>query len=81
MDAYGTEVERVMKRLFDSLAEKVIENHTAGDPMRGDIKWTNLSRRTSPLMNGPAPNIPKSPLKPTRNRWRRDNGASVSPQA
>ena len=24
---------------------KVIENHTAGDPMRGDIKWTNLSRR------------------------------------
>jgi Rhodopirellula transposase DDE domain len=24
---------------------KVIEHHTAGDPMRGDIKWTNLSRR------------------------------------
>ena len=24
---------------------KVIENHTAGDPMRGDIKGTNLSRR------------------------------------
>jgi hypothetical protein len=24
---------------------KVIENHTAGDPMRGEIKWTNLSRR------------------------------------
>ena len=24
---------------------KVIENHTAGDPMRGDIKWTNMSRR------------------------------------
>jgi DDE family transposase len=23
----------------------VIENHTAGDPMRGDVKWTNLSRR------------------------------------
>ena len=117
MDAYATEVERVMKRSFDSLSEKdrrrdavveatkldhggveymaglygcdpktirqgqaswrartawtlvasekrgwtkttdrhrpgpsrnflkVIENHTAGDPMRADIKWTDLSRR------------------------------------
>ena len=23
---------------------KVLEDHTAGDPMRGDVKWTNLSR-------------------------------------
>jgi hypothetical protein len=23
----------------------VLEDHTAGDPMRGDVKWTNLSRR------------------------------------
>jgi hypothetical protein len=23
----------------------VLQDHTAGDPMRGDIKWTNLSRR------------------------------------
>lgn len=25
---------------------KVLEDHTAGDPMRTDVKWTNLSRRT-----------------------------------
>ena len=24
---------------------KVLSNHTAGDPMREDVKWTNLSRR------------------------------------
>src|SRR3954463_11855563 len=24
---------------------KVLEDHTAGDPMRLEIKWTNLSRR------------------------------------
>jgi hypothetical protein len=24
---------------------KVLEDHTAGDPMRSDVKWTNLSRR------------------------------------
>ena len=24
---------------------KVLEHHTAGDPMRADVKWTNLSRR------------------------------------
>jgi hypothetical protein len=24
---------------------KVLEDHTAGDPMRGEVKWTNLSRR------------------------------------
>jgi Rhodopirellula transposase DDE domain len=24
---------------------KVLEDHTAGDPMRADVKWTNLSRR------------------------------------
>jgi hypothetical protein len=24
---------------------KVIEDHTAGDPMRGEVRWTNLSRR------------------------------------
>jgi hypothetical protein len=24
---------------------KVLEDHTAGDPMRGELKWTNLSRR------------------------------------
>ena len=24
---------------------KVLEDHTAGDPMRLDVKWTNLSRR------------------------------------
>jgi hypothetical protein len=24
---------------------KVLEDHTAGDPMRTDVKWTNLSRR------------------------------------
>src|ERR1700709_1526338 len=23
---------------------KVLEDHTAGDPMRGEVKWTNLSR-------------------------------------
>jgi hypothetical protein len=23
---------------------KVLEDHTAGDPMRSDVKWTNLSR-------------------------------------
>ena len=23
---------------------KVLEDHTAGDPMRADVKWTNLSR-------------------------------------
>jgi hypothetical protein len=23
---------------------KILEDHTAGDPMRGDVKWTNLSR-------------------------------------
>lgn len=23
----------------------MLEDHTAGDPMRGDVKWTNLSRR------------------------------------
>jgi hypothetical protein len=23
---------------------KTLEDHTAGDPMRGDVKWTNLSR-------------------------------------
>jgi hypothetical protein len=31
-----------------ALAEKflkIIEHHTAGDPKRGDITWTNLSRR------------------------------------
>ena len=22
----------------------MLEDHTAGDPMRGDVKWTNLSR-------------------------------------
>jgi hypothetical protein len=34
---------------FDATIEanfrKVLENHTAGDPMRLDVKWTNLSRR------------------------------------
>ncbi len=25
----------------------VLEDHTAGDPMREDVKWTNLSRRHS----------------------------------
>src|SRR5262245_26531209 len=24
---------------------KVLEDHTAGDPMRADVRWTNLSRR------------------------------------
>ena len=24
---------------------KVLQDHTAGDPMRADVKWTNLSRR------------------------------------
>ena len=24
---------------------KVLEDHTAGDPMRPEVKWTNLSRR------------------------------------
>jgi hypothetical protein len=24
---------------------KVLEDHTAGDPMRMEVKWTNLSRR------------------------------------
>ena len=24
---------------------KVLHDHTAGDPMRADVKWTNLSRR------------------------------------
>ena len=24
---------------------QVIEHHTAGDPMRLEVKWTNLSRR------------------------------------
>src|SRR4029077_2295071 len=23
---------------------RVLEDHTAGDPMRSDVKWTNLSR-------------------------------------
>jgi hypothetical protein len=23
----------------------VLRDHTAGDPMRADVKWTNLSRR------------------------------------
>ena len=30
MDAYGTEVERVMKRLFDSLAEKDRRRYACG---------------------------------------------------
>src|SRR4051812_31138528 len=25
--------------------QKVLEDHTAGDPMRLEVKWTNLSRR------------------------------------
>ena len=25
---------------------KVLQDHTAGDPMRADVKWTNLSRPT-----------------------------------
>ena len=39
------------KRLIDlcpTLEEnflKVLHDHTAGDPMRADVKWTNLSRR------------------------------------
>ena len=24
---------------------KVLQDHTAGDPMRAEVKWTNLSRR------------------------------------
>ena len=38
------------KKLVEISAEleanflKVLEDHTAGDPMRGDVKWTNLSR-------------------------------------
>ena len=24
---------------------EVLEDHTAGDPMRPEVKWTNLSRR------------------------------------
>ena len=24
---------------------KVIQDHTAGDPMRANVKWTNLSRK------------------------------------
>jgi len=34
--------------ISDTLEEnffKVLEDHTAGDPMRGEVKWTNLSRR------------------------------------
>jgi hypothetical protein len=25
--------------------QAVLEDHTAGDPMRAEVKWTNLSRR------------------------------------
>jgi hypothetical protein len=25
--------------------QTVLRDHTAGDPMREDVKWTNLSRR------------------------------------
>src|SRR5208283_2771283 len=38
------------KKLVEISAEleanflKVLQDHTAGDPMRGDVKWTNLSR-------------------------------------
>ena len=30
---------------IDTNFRKVLENHTAGDPMRLEVKWTNLSRR------------------------------------
>jgi hypothetical protein len=39
------------KRLIDICPDteanflKVLHDHTAGDPMRADVKWTNLSRR------------------------------------
>ncbi|RJY19487.1 hypothetical protein D5R81_00635 [Parashewanella spongiae] len=25
--------------------QAILKNHTAGDPMRQDLRWTNLSRR------------------------------------
>lgn len=30
---------------LEATFQKVIADHTAGDPMRLDVKWTNLSRR------------------------------------
>ena len=30
---------------IDANFHKVLEDHTAGDPMRSELKWTNLSRR------------------------------------
>ena len=30
---------------LESTFHKVLEDHTAGDPMRLEVKWTNLSRR------------------------------------
>jgi hypothetical protein len=39
--AFSREAWRLLAENF----LKVLEHHTAGDPMRGDIKWTNLSRR------------------------------------
>ena len=37
-----------MTEVYPQLVENVqavLRNHTAGDPMRGNVKWTNLSRR------------------------------------
>jgi len=47
----GNEKKGGRKRLTESSPElitnfkKVLQDHTAGDPMREDVKWTNLSRR------------------------------------
>jgi Rhodopirellula transposase DDE domain len=32
-------------RAIEANFQEVLKDHTAGDPMRGDVKWTNLSRR------------------------------------
>ena len=51
MDAYGTEVERVMKRLFDSLAEKDRRRYAAVEA----TKLATVELSTSPVSSAATP--------------------------
>ena len=61
---------------------KVLEDHTAGDPMRLEVKWTNLSRRRLPngslagnsCQSPSSPSYPQAPLPETEGAEEENDG-------
>ncbi len=44
MDGYSAEIKTQLVRLIENFRQ-VVKDHTAGEPMRADVKWNDLSRR------------------------------------